>query len=136
MLAKHYRDLTKGTDFLRGPAAFGTNASTLELMRFFSATAYAGRLYLQGVGEKGPWDPRALICWDESQIDYILNPRIGDRKALTVSEVRRAVAESALRGRPALKVWLREGLEDEAREHWQAGIAENSHVTRRRPDLA
>ncbi len=34
--------------------------------RFFSATAFAGRLYIQRMSERGPWDARQLVWWDET----------------------------------------------------------------------
>ncbi len=71
--------------------------------RFFSATAYAGRLYVQGVSDRGPWDTRGLVYWTELQVDMIFNPRVGDRKANTAEEMRAAVAASGLR-HPAIKV--------------------------------
>ena len=48
--------------------------------RFFSATAFCCRLYVQSVPERGPWDASQLVYWTEEQIDLIFNPLTGDRK--------------------------------------------------------
>ncbi len=105
--------------------SFGTNALRLALgrlramgTRFFSATAFCGRLYVQGVPERGPWDASQLVYWTEEQIDLVFNPLTGDRKVRAFAELERALEDSRL-GPPALKVWIAEGLEEEARRAWQ-----------------
>ncbi len=86
--------------------------------RFFSATAYAGRLYVQGILDRGPWDARALVYWTEDQVDAVLNPRVGDRKATTAPELQAALEASRLR-HPAITVWIAAGLEEAARAVWE-----------------
>ena len=81
--------------------------------RFFSATAFCCRLYVQSVPERGPWDASQLVYWTEEQIDLIFNPLTGDRKVRSVAELARALEESRL-GPPSPKVWVAEGLEEEA----------------------
>lgn len=85
---------------------------------FFSAIAFAGRLYAGGILDSGPWDARTLVYWDETQVDAILNERVGDRKVRTPEELHGAVTVSRLH-HPAVKVWIAEGLEEVAREVWQ-----------------
>ena len=61
-------------------------------------------------------------------MDAILNERVGDRKARTPQEVRNAAAVSRL-GHPGIKVWIAEGLEEAAREVWDAcGAGEQGPV--------
>jgi len=36
--------------------------------RFFSATAYVGKLFVQGVNDRGPWDARLLVYWTRSKL--------------------------------------------------------------------
>ncbi len=91
---------------------------SLQKRRFFSATAMAGRLYVQGVPDKGPWDPRGFVYWAEDQVDAILNPRVGDRKIRSSDQLRNALRASAMRGLPTVKLWIAEGLEDAAME-WE-----------------
>jgi hypothetical protein len=86
--------------------------------RFFPAMAYAGRLYVQGLPDKGPWDAKLLIYWEEAQVDAVLNPFIGDRKAQTVKELRAAI-EASRRRTPAIEVWIAESLKDEIATIWQ-----------------
>lgn len=87
-------------------------------LRYFAATAYAGRLYVQGVGDRGPWESRALVYWTEAQVDMILNERTGDRKVRTPEELRAAVESSRTRHH-AMKAWIAEGLEVAARAAWE-----------------
>ena len=87
-------------------------------IRYFSATAYAGQLYVQGVLDRAAWDTRQLVYWEESQVDAILNARVGDRKVHTAQELRIAVEASRVRHQ-AIKVWIAEGLEEAARVIWK-----------------
>jgi len=88
------------------------------MARYFSAVAYAGRLYVGGILDRGPWDGRVLIYWTENQVDAILNERVGDRKVRTPEKLRLAVAASRLH-HPAVKVWIAEGLEEATRAIWR-----------------
>lgn len=89
------------------------------MARFISAVVFAGRLHVGGVPDRGPWDARALLHWEEAQVNAILNERIGDRKVRTPEELRAAVAVSRVR-HPAVKVWIAEGLEGAAQSVWKA----------------
>jgi hypothetical protein len=73
--------------------------------RYFPATAMGGRLYVNGA--------EGLAYCDESVADMLVT-RIGHRKARTEAELLAAVRESE-RGLPAIRVWVREGLEGVAR---------------------
>jgi len=84
--------------------------------RFFSATVLAGRLYLQGVSERGPWDARHLVWWKEAQVVAVFNPNVGDRLIRTADELEAALKASALRPLPTLKLWVMEGMQEEARK--------------------
>ncbi len=48
---------------------------------YFSATAMAGRLYVQGTPDPAPWEPARLVYWTEEQVEAVFNPNFGDRKA-------------------------------------------------------
>jgi hypothetical protein len=89
------------------------------MVRFFSAMAYAGRLYVEGWSEKGPGDARLLVYWEEAQVDLVLNTSIGDRKVRTAEELQASVEVSRSRA-PAIKVWIAESLAGEIAMMWQA----------------
>ncbi len=95
-------------------APFVPNGPSLRAVRFFSATAWTGRLYVSTILDRGSWDSRSLVYWTEEQVDAIFNERIGDRKARTPQELRAAVLVSRI-GHPAITVWIAEGLEEAAR---------------------
>jgi len=84
-------------------------------VRYFTAVAYGGRLYVEGVLDRGRWEADRLIYRDEAQI--IFNPRVGDRKIHNPDELDLALTASRL-GPPSLRLWIAEGLEDEARVRW------------------
>lgn len=86
--------------------------------RYISATAMGGRLYVQGIGESGPWDSSWLSYWPEAAVDLIFQSLIGDRKVGTAEELEDAIRSSE-RGLPAIKVWIHEGLEKQARKLWE-----------------
>jgi len=67
--------------------------------RYFPVTAMDGRLNPDGTG---------IYC-DETVVDMFVT-RIGHRKARTEAELFEAVQRSK-RGLPAVRVWVREGLE-------------------------
>ena len=77
--------------------------------RYFPVTAMGGRLYRDGAGE---------VCCDEAVVDMLV-ARVGHRKARTEAELLGAVRESA-RGLPAVRVWVRDGLEALALEESRA----------------
>jgi hypothetical protein len=47
--------------------------------RFFSATVLGGRLYIQGVSDNGPWNPR-ITFHPEEVADELSSIYPGDRK--------------------------------------------------------
>ncbi len=71
--------------------------------RYFPVTVMGGRLYSDGAG----------AYWDEAVVDMLVE-RVGHRRARTEAELLEAVRESS-RDLPALRVWVREGLEALAR---------------------
>ncbi len=77
--------------------------------RYFSATAMAGRLYVQGIPDRGPWDPKQLVYYSEEIVDKMMQPLAGDRKVKTAEELAEAVRVSE-RGLPTIKVWIHGGL--------------------------
>ncbi len=87
--------------------------------RYFSATALAGRLFVEGVSETEGWNPDRLTYRDEADVNYTFNERTGDRKAGTIEELKEILQESHRRGLPILKVWIGEGLEDAAHREWK-----------------
>lgn len=72
---------------------------------FFPATAMGGRLYLD--------DAKAPAYCDETVADMMVT-HAGHRKARTEAELL-AVVRASGRGLPAMRVWVREGLEALAR---------------------
>ncbi len=100
-----------------------------QARRYFSATAMSGRLYVQGVPGRGPWDPGLLVYWTEPQVDSVFNENVGDRKVRSADELRRALQASAVRGLPAMKLWIAEGLEDPARVEWQRSGGQGNRET-------
>ncbi len=85
-------------------------------MRFFSATAMGGRLYVQGVSDRSPWNPKQLFYMDESVVDVISNQGTNDRKVQTSDELHAAILQSE-RGLPTVKVWISEELESVSRSY-------------------
>lgn len=85
--------------------------------RYFSATVMGGKLYVQGIGERGPWDSQRLMHWPEQAVDQILQPLAGERKVRTAGELQEAILAST-RGLPNIKVWIHEAIESVAREMW------------------
>ncbi len=81
--------------------------------RYFSATAMCGRLYVQGIPDRGPWDPWQLVYYSEEIIDKIMQPLAGDRKVQTAEELAEVVRASE-RGLPTIKVWIHDSLEGTA----------------------
>lgn len=78
----------------------------------------SGRLYPQGIADRGPWDDRQLVYWPEEAVRIVLRQGI-DRVASTAEDLE-AVVRSSERGLPTINVWIQEGLEEQARTLWQA----------------
>ena len=94
-------------------------------MRFFSATTMGGRLYVQGISDHGPWDPKQLFYVDESVVDMIANRGPNDRKVRTSDELHAAILLSE-RGLPTIKAWISEELESVVKKMWKdPGINNN-----------
>ena len=74
--------------------------------RYFPATVMAGRLYLDG---------QSPVCWTESQVDVVINPRVGHRKIEAAEELEQVIR--AVRQFPSVRLWIAEGLEDAAQRH-------------------
>jgi len=87
-------------------------------MRFFSATAMGGRLYVQGISEHSPWDSKHLLYLDEQVVDMISNRGANDRKVLTSDELHAAILVSE-RGLPTIKICIAEELESVVEKLWE-----------------
>ena len=85
--------------------------------RFFAATVMGRRLYPEGIGERGPWGSQRLVYWPEEAVRIALRQGV-DRLAWTAEDLE-AVIRSSERGLPAIRVWIQEGLEGQARTLWQ-----------------
>lgn len=86
--------------------------------RYFSATAMGGRLYVQGISDRGLWDPAQLVYYSEEMVERMTQSLAGDRKVRTAEELSEAIRVSE-RGLPTIKLWISEELEDTARRVWQ-----------------
>jgi hypothetical protein len=80
--------------------------------RFFAATAMDQRIYVDGLGDHGDWDPGRLIFYPIEVVDVLLKPYPRDRRVHTEQELLSAVEESNL---PAYRVWIHESLQDVVR---------------------
>ena len=85
--------------------------------RFFPTSVLGGRLYVDGFGERGPWDTKRLAFQDEATVE-ILVTRVGHRKVVIADELQAVLRESEA-GLPAIRVWIIEGLEEFARRLWE-----------------
>ena len=86
--------------------------------RFFSATVLGGRLHVDGVPERGPWDSTRLDRFTEEYITPGLVTVAGDRIVRTLAELEE-VLNAPRRQAPTRRVWIHERLEDEARRLWE-----------------
>jgi hypothetical protein len=85
--------------------------------RFFVATAMSGRLYPEGIADRGPWDCSRLVYWPEEAVRIALRQGI-DRVARTAEDLE-AVVRNPEQGLPAIRAWIQEGLEGQARTLWR-----------------
>ena len=69
--------------------------------RWFPATVLGGRLYIDGFGERGPWDTKRLAFQDEVTVE-ILVTRVGHRRVRTSEELQEVLLESE-EGLPAIR---------------------------------
>lgn len=88
------------------------------MARFFAATMVGGKIYVEGVSERGPWDAQRLIFQEEAVADRVLVPGTGDRKVYTSQSLEEAVRESEKR-QLALRVWIHEALAEVAHLIWE-----------------
>jgi len=58
------------------------------MSRFIAATAFAGRIYVRGIPDWGPWDPARFDLRDEREVDLAIATRTADRKVTTINELR------------------------------------------------
>jgi len=81
-----------------------------------------GRLYVQNIPELSrTWQSGWLVWLTEQEVDSIFRPLAGNRKVKTSEELKETVRASR-RGLPAIKVWIHESLEDEARKFWEESV--------------
>ena len=85
---------------------------------FFPATIMGGRLHVTGVPEWGSWDSARLDWWPEDKLDLILAGGTYGEKIRTLEELDAAIKAPA-RVAPTRRVWVHEGLEDDARRLWE-----------------
>jgi hypothetical protein len=85
--------------------------------RFFPVTLLAGRIYVDGFGERGPWDTGRLAFQDESVVE-VLVARVQHRRVVTAEDMLAVLLESE-GGLPAIRPWIIEGLEEFARGLWE-----------------
>ncbi len=76
----------------------------------------SGKLYVEGIGERGPWDTGRLPFQDESVVEVLVG--VGHRKATTVEELL-AILRQTESGLPVIRTWVSEGLEGFARGLWE-----------------
>jgi hypothetical protein len=88
--------------------------------RYFAASVLHGRLYLQGMLDRDRWDSARLVYLNEEAVAAVSTPQVGDRKVETETDLESVLRESMESPTLFAKVWLREGLEDIARRHWEA----------------
>jgi hypothetical protein len=75
------------------------------------------KLYVDGFGERGPWDTESLAFQDESVVEVLVT-RVGHLKVVTAEELL-AVLRETQKSLPAVRVWTSEGLEGVARGLWE-----------------
>lgn len=86
-------------------------------MRFFSATAMAGRLHLLDISDFGPWDSSRIVFHDEQEVDLILT-RMMIRKVQTIEELDDALKASENTPGSA-SFHVHESLLDAAKQRWE-----------------
>lgn len=85
--------------------------------RYFSATVLGGRLYIQGVSDYGPWNPR-ITFHPEKVADELSSIYPKDRKIHSEEELQESVKASETHF-GARSVWIPESLLDVARKVWE-----------------
>ena len=82
--------------------------------RYFPVTVLGGRLYVDGIGERGPWNTGRLPYQHEAAVELLM-ARVGHRKVRSAEELRAILRESES-GLPAIRAWVHEGIEEAARQ--------------------
>lgn len=85
--------------------------------RYFSATVLGGKLYIQGVSDYGPWEPR-IAFHSEKVADELTSIYPKSLKIRSEEELRETTITSRTEF-GARSVWIPESLLDAARRVWE-----------------
>ena len=96
------------------------------MARYLSTTAMGGKLYPQDLSDRGPWRPERLVYYTEEVARFLASIYRGS-VVTDAGDLRRIVAASIL---PAVKVFVREDLQDEARRLWEEQQEEQRRTPR------
>jgi hypothetical protein len=97
--------------------------------RYFAASVLLGRLHVPGMIGREGWNAARLVYLNEEHLRIVLEPRLGDRKIENAAGLEAALLESVESKPLFAKVWVREGLEEAARRHWEIWHARKGPVT-------
>ena len=86
------------------------------MARYLAATAMGGKLYPEGLGDRGPWRPERLVYYPEDVARIMAAPHPRDRLVADAEELRQVVTSTTP---PAVKVWVRQDLEAAVRDLWE-----------------
>lgn len=86
------------------------------MARYFPAAAMGGKIYPEGIGDRGPWISKRLVYYPENVARVMSAPYPHDALVTEASELLRIVRSSSL---PAFKVWIHEALERVAQDLWE-----------------
>lgn len=75
-----------------------------------------GKIYPEGVGDRGAWIPKRLVYYPKSVVRIMSEPHFHDALVTDARDLLRIVRDSSL---PAVKIWIHESLESVARELWE-----------------
>ncbi len=92
-----------------------------------------GRLYVQGVSERSPWNPTQLVYYSEEIVDKIMQTLAGDRKVQTAQDLAEVIRLSE-RGLPTVRICILQGLEELVRKYSRPGGLED-HCSEAHLDL-
>jgi len=76
------------------------------MARYLSTTAMGGKLYPQGLADRGPWESEHLVYYPEDVARIMASPHPHDRLVTDAGELRQIVASSTL---PAVRVFRARG---------------------------
>jgi hypothetical protein len=86
--------------------------------RYFKATALAGNLHLNDLGDWDLWQPSRLDYRDEAEVRWLLRASaVGRRIVRTVAELATAVEDSA--SSRSIYLYIHETLLEDARCRWE-----------------